>query len=411
MLPRNLLFPLGAFALVSGGFALGWLCRPTTTLARSDRAIVTGKAAPPTPRAVPVINAPASSQQRLAAAIRVVHQAPDRATRLYQFALRLRDLDVGQYPGVLEAVRNSRSPDAPELLAMVCSLWAAQNGPAAFAAARALVSSDGEHGALHSAIAAWAQRDPAAAQAALTEAGFARLDTDEMTAFAEGWAAVNPVAAETLLRQATSGNSSDEDIPAAVRRGFEAIARARIDMDPAAALTWYASLPAPLAERTRQAFAAKLAAVDPQLASQWLARDDSAQLGASDVLPVLRGLRLDSFDGQFAWANGAANPATRESALMAVVRENAPERLLPLGEWLAAHADDAALAPAFSAYAQQVVRKSPTAAVTWAMSLDQPQLRQTALATVATEWVSINPRAAHEWVQRTGLVDWESILR
>jgi hypothetical protein len=122
-------------------------------------------------------------------------------------------------------------------------------------------------------------------------------------------------------------------------------------------------------------------------------------------------MQLEGFEQQFAWAKTAANPVTRESALAAVVREGAHADLATLGEWLAVRADDASLTPAFAAYALQVVRKSPSAAVTWALSLDQPELRQSTLNTVAAEWNSANPRAAREWAQRTGLVDWDAIVR
>jgi hypothetical protein len=155
----------------------------------------------------------------------------------------------------------------------------------------------------------------------------------------------------------------------------------------------------------------QLAAADPQVASRWLASDASAQLGAGDLVSVLRGLQLESLDQQFAWAKSAANPITRESALAAVVGESAVANLVPLGEWLAVRADDSSLAPAFSAYALQVVRKSPNAAITWAMSLDQGELRQTTLNTVVAEWISINPRLAREWAKRTGLVDYEALVR
>jgi hypothetical protein len=306
----------------------------------------------------------------------------------------------------------TRSADRPELLAMLCSVWAAHDGPAAFATARTLAAADGEYPALHAAITAWARSDPTATQAALRAAGLADLSTDEMSAFVQGWANADPGAAETYLIAAGGASRvGDEAIPAAIQRGYEAVARARIQADPTAAMSWYGGLREPLKERLRQAVLAQLAAVDPRVASQWLATDASAQVGTSDLIQVLRGMQLDGFELQFAWAKTAANPVTRESALAAVVREGAHADLATLGEWLAVRTDDASLTPAFSAYAQQVVRKNPSAAVTWALSLDQPELRQSTLNTVAAEWNSSNPRAAREWAQRTGLVDWDAIVR
>lgn len=364
------------------------------------------------PKSVDATTGTLAAGARREAALAAAHRAPDRATRLYAFAQRLRDVPAGEFPALLHGLRRARNADTPELVAMLCSVWGAQDGPAAFKAARELTASDSEYGAWHAAIRAWAGVDPAAARAALQQAGKTDLATDEMAAWVEGWAHQAPAAAEAFLAASASGGGDGEaDIPAAVQRGFEAIARARIEADMDSALAWYAQLREPLRERLRQAMTAKLSAVNPARASEWLARDESAQLGASDLVPVLRGLELSGFDAQFGWARSPANATTRESALAAVVRESAPSHLVALGEWLAVRADDASLTPAFSAYAMHVVRRSPTAAVTWALSLDQPAVRQATLNTVAAEWMTMNPQAAREWALRTKLVDWEALVR
>lgn len=403
------------FAVV-GSFTLGRFSHRASTSALPPRAAAAALAAVPggAVASLPVRGnaTDPAPEAALAAVLEAVRRAPDRAARLYDFALRLREVDAGDYPALLQALLRNRFADTPELLAMLCSVWAAHDGPAAFAAARVVAATDGEHPALHAAITAWAQREPAAAQAALHATGLTDLATDEMAAFLQGWASRDPAAAEAFLTAAGSAvHSDDEAIPAAVQRGFEAIARTRIETEPMAAMEWYGRLSEPLRQRLRQAVLSQLAAVDPRLASQWLATDASAQVGSSDLLPVLRGLRMDGFEQQFAWAKTAANPVTRESALAAVVGEGAHAQLVGLGEWLAVRADDASLAPAFSAYAMQVVHKSPSAAVTWAMSLDQPELRQNTLNSVVAEWISVNPRAAREWAQRTGLVDWDALVR
>lgn len=352
----------------------------------------------------------AKPEDRVQAAVQAVQRAPDRASRLTGFALRLRELEPAQFPALFAALRTTRSPESPEIFAMLCSMWAAHDGPAAFAAGRALATGDGDYGALHAAILGWSRSDPSAARTALAGAGWEDLKTDEMAAFVQGWAAADARAAEDFLGRHVS-TSSEEELPAAVQRGFEAIAQARIAADPTGALAWYGSLAAPLRERLRQTVLAQLTAVDPRRAAEWLARDVTAQLGASDLLPLLRGLGLEGFEQQFAWARGTANPVSRESALAAVVWESAPAQLVPLGEWLASRCDDASLSPAVSAYALQVVRKSPNAAITWALSLESADLRRETLNTVAAEWITINPRAARDWAQRTGLVNYESLVR
>lgn len=402
---------LGAL-LVAAGFVLGRMGRgtpDTAQAARHNAPTVAARNANAAVRRTEPVDAPRPN--RVAAAVRAAHSAPDAASRLYRFSLRLHDLDPAEYPALLAALRAARTPESPEILAMLCSEWARHDGPAAFAAARALAGNDGEYRAWHSAIAAWAQREPAAAQAALRAIGATDLASDEMSALVRGWAAADPAAAEAFLMAPGGPPADTEGLPAAVLRGFEAIACARIDADPAGAMAWYGALPEGMQERLRQAIVAKLAAVDAPRATEWLARDPSAQLGASDVQSVLRGMQLENFEQQFAWANMLANPVTRESALAAVVRERSADDIVSLGEWLAVRCDDAKLAPAFSVFAAQVVKKSPAAAVTWAMSLDDPTLRQRTLETVVLEWNGVDPRAARQWAAQTGLVDWNTIAR
>ena len=398
-------------AIAVAAFALGWWCRPNAPAPAARVAErpsvgareIRGTSSPP-PSALP-----GAATNRIAALRDALRRAPDRATRLAHFAQGLRDLAPEDYPPLFRALRTTRGPESPEILAMLCSAWAAHDGPAAFAAGRLLAATDGFHDALHAGIVGWARKDPRGTEAALREAGLSDWRGDEMAAFMQGWASVDPAAAEAFL-SAGAPREADE-LPAAMQRGFETIARSRIEGDAAAAMQWYAQLPPGVQARLRQAVVSQLTAKAPRLAAEWLARDESAQLGASDLTPLLRALELDTFEQQFTWARSPANAVTRESALQAIVREAAHTQIVTLGEWLAARADDGSLAPAFSAYASQVVRKSPNAAITWALSLDNPELRQHTLNTVAAEWISINPRGAREWAQRTKLVDYESISR
>lgn len=348
----------------------------------------------------------------LPAAIQAARRGADRATQLYDFAQRLRDLAPAEYPALLQALRRTRSPELPEMLAMLCSAWAAHDGPGAFAAGRTLAAADGEYQALRAAITSWARQDPAAAQQALTAAGMTDLATDELAAFVEGWAGRDFAAAEKFLAAAHKPRAEGEEgDAAAVQAGYLAIARARLEADPAAALQWYAGLDETMRARLRHPMLNQLAATDPQAANRWLTGDASAQVETADLVPLMRGLELTGFDQQFSWAQTLANGETREAALAAVVREGATQDLLPLGEWLAARADDARLAPAFSAYAIQVTHKSPSAAVTWAQSLDNPLLRQQTLEAVASVWMGVNMREAREWAQRTRLVDLDALAR
>ncbi|MES2693986.1 MAG: hypothetical protein V4773_10970 [Verrucomicrobiota bacterium] len=406
---------IGGGVIALAAFALGWFSRPTEPAAVHARAEL--KAAPtPAVTATPLAQAtegkrPAAAEERLKAAIRSAHAGMDRATRLYEFAQRLREVAPGDFPALLVALRVSRGPETPEMMAMLCSVWATHDGPAAFNAARGLIATDGEFQALQAAIGAWAQREPAAAQEALRTAGLTDMGTDEMAAFVVGWASKDFAAAEAFLGAPKGKKDGEEGMSAAMQRGYEAIARARLEADPNAALQWYGKLDDGLRERLRQPVLAKLAAMDPALANQWLARDASAQVDVADLVPLVRGLQLGGFDQQFAWAKTPANTETREAALMAVVREGTTANLVPLGEWLAQRTDDPSLGSAFSAYAIKVVQKSPSAALTWAQSLDQPELRQRTLNAVVTEWISVNPRAAREWAQQTKLVDWEALVR
>lgn len=391
-------------------FALGWISRPAGRDA--------GHARPTTVSEMPIRATPAAAPASavaaggLPAAIHSARRGADRATQLYDFARRLRETAPGEYPALLQALRRTRSPELPEMLAMLCSAWAEHDGPGAFAAGRTLAAADGEYQALRAAITSWARRDPAAAQKALAAAGMTDLSTDELSAFVEGWAGRDFAAAEKFLAAARKPRADGEESdPAAVQAGYLAVARARLEADPAAALQWYAGLDESLRARLRHPMLNQLAASDPQAANRWLSGDTSAQAESADLIPLMRGLELTGFDQQFAWAQTLANGNTREAALAAVVREGATQNLLPLGEWLAARTDDPRLSAAFSSYAIQVTHKSPAAAVTWAQSLDNPVLRQQTLEAVASVWMGVNMREAREWAQRTRLVDLDALAR
>lgn len=391
-------------------FALGWICRPDGREADETRqkSVSADKLhAAPAPATTATV-----SRGGLPAAIHAARQGADRATQLYDFARRLREMAPAEYPALLQALRRTRSPELPEMLAMLCSAWAAYDGPAAFAAGRTLAAADGEYQALRAAITSWARQDPAAAQQALTAAGMTDLTTDELSAFVEGWAGRDFAAAEKFLAAARKPRADGEESdPAAVQIGYLAVARARLEADPAAALQWYAGLDEAMRARLRHPMLNQLAATDPQAANRWLSGDTSAQVESADLIPLMRGLELQGFDQQFSWAQTLANGHSREAALAAVVREGATQNLLPLGEWLASRTDDPRLSPAFSAYAIQVTHKSPSAAVTWAQSLDNPVLRQQTLEAVASVWMGVNMREAREWAQRTRLVDLDALAR
>ena len=408
--------PLGVVLGLVGAFALGWWChpigtQPSASMSRPSAPAGGTRAAAAAPAdrgGVRSAETPVSIPNLVAQARR----GPTRAARLLDFARGLERVSPAEYPDLLRALLASNGPDRTEELAMLCHRWAEHAGAAAFEAGRELAARDGEYCAFHAAIAGWACRDSGAARAALREAGFTDPASDEMAALLQGWGSSDATGAEAYLQ---SIRASDEvrssSPPAAVQRSYEAVARARIAADVGQALAWYRGLSEPLQERLRQTIVSELGLAAPTLAQRWLAEDVSAQLGASDLIPLLRALPLAGFDQQFAWAQSMANATTRESALAAVVCEGAWSNLSGLGEWLAVRSDDATLAAAFSAYATQVVRRSPNAAVTWASSLDDRQLRQQTLNAVAQEWMSRDPRAAREWATQSGLVDWEALMR
>lgn len=337
-------------------------------------------------------------------------RGPTRAARLSAFARDLERLAPADYLGLLQALRATSIPERAEAFAMLFDRWARVDGAAAFAAARTLVATDGQHGALHAAIAAWATFDPDAVRVALRSAGLDRLASDEMSALLRGWATRDPAAVEAYLHTVASSTGPD-DGPASLARGYEAVACARIALDPYGALSWYRGLSEPWQTKLRQTMLAELVVANPALADQWLREDGAAQLASSDLLPLARALGLDGFQRSFDWAQSLANPESRQSALAAVVRECASSDLAGLGEWLASRHDDVALAPAFSLYAAQVVRTSPTAAISWALAIDDPMLRQRTLDAVALEWQGRDPRAARLWAAQSKLVDWATLAR
>lgn len=403
---------LGRLAAVGAAFALGWWSRD------AGSPVARPTPAPPAlllpASAAPVAAVASRPNEKLAASIDslvvAAQRGPSRAARLAAFARELDRLAPADYAGLLRALRATNSPERPEAFAMLFDRWARVDGAATFAAARTLVATDGQHAALHAAVAAWAAVDPEAARAALQSAGLDRPASDEMAALLRGWASGDRAGAEAYLCGAAGAGEADA-VPASVARGYEAVACARIAEDPSGALAWYRALSESWQTRLRQTMAAELTVAQPALAGRWLQEDAAAQLGTSDLLPLVRALGLEGFERPFAWAQSLANAGTRASALAAVIRERAAADLPGLGEWLASRHDDVALAPAFSLYAAHVVRTSPAAAVSWALAIDDPMLRQRTLEAVALEWRGRDPRAARQWATESNLIDWAALAR
>ena len=412
---RPALAVLGVSAVAFGGFALGWSTRgvqdldsPAPTPSAAAGPFVGGGDDHPS-RATP---AAAGGGATVRSALAAARGGPAIEARLFAFANQLNALAPGDFPALLAALQKSGGPGIAECQAMLCAVWAKHAGAEAFVAAGELARRDGNQAALQAAIAGWAEHSPAAALAALRANRLDSLAGDEMSALLRGWAAHDPEAAENHLQQSLARLPSDaETFPAAAQCGYEAAARTRISRDPAAALAWYRALDPTLQGRLRNTLVAELGTAAPALAQQWLGEDASALVSSTTLIPLLRSARLDGFAPQFDWAQHVANPTSRDAALGAIVREAAATDLVALGEWLAARGDDASLTPAFAHYAAEVVRKSPSAAITWALSLDDPALRQRTLNTVALEWSTYDSTAARRWAAESSLVDLTALMR
>ncbi len=241
--------------------------------------------------------------------------------------------------------------------------WGQVSGAAAIEFARTQPGS-GKVAALGAALAGWASKDPAAAQAWIS----ARLDPGEQLmyswALVEGWARHDPASA-------TAYALSRQDDPN-TGRYVQSIALEQVRRDAPAASAWALALPAgSLRVAAVEEVATHWSRTAPQAAAQW-----------ARSLPD----------------NGLAIPALRN-----VTTEWARADSLAAGTWLNGMDPSARRDQAVAAYCQVLAAQELDHISRWAQTISDSKLREQSLLNIAEEWMGRNPEAALAWLPQSGL--------
>ncbi len=108
-------------------------------------------------------------------------------------------------------------------------------------------------------------------------------------------------------------------------------------------------------------------------------------------------------DQTYAWIRESLPAKEVPQALARAVGSWARRDFNAAGTWLGAQEDSPARDEAAGMFARTVVKINPLAAVTWAASISDEEMRQTALDTTLGRWSHEDPDAASSWADENGI--------
>jgi len=143
-------------------------------------------------------------------------------------------------------------------------------------------------------------------------------------------------------------------------------------------------------------------------------RGADAARQAGDAMPAgdlknsyLRALaeRLAGKDaaGTAQWALSFSDPETKSRALGQIMGEWAKSDATAAGNFLAKQPVSAETDSAREHYAEQVARKDPSGAMTWATTITDVARQERTLTTLARDWTRRDPAAANQWIAQSSL--------
>ena len=142
---------------------------------------------------------------------------------------------------------------------------------------------------------------------------------------------------------------------------------------------------------------------DPDRAKAWV--NELPNLETRRVANNMLTMQMAFNDPKGASQWAAALPDdVRQQSLSAAVTYWASSDLTATGQWInsltGTPRDEAA-----TAYTYTLLRKDPATAASWAMTINDPASRNSALQTVALQWLGKDSQQAAAWIQSTALPD------
>ncbi|PYK70917.1 MAG: hypothetical protein DME44_09665 [Verrucomicrobia bacterium] len=175
-------------------------------------------------------------------------------------------------------------------------------------------------------------------------------------------------------------------------------------IDPSAAIEWartHSDTQDSAGRQMASTLTSYIFSKDPERAKEWVSKlpDLDTRRQAEHVLVIQMAVN----DPQNASEYAATLPAdVREATLGGAINYWAASDLAAAGEWikkLSGPARDEAL----GTYTYNLLRKDPSAAASWAVTISDPKIRDKSLNGIATFWLNKDPAAASSWIQNSNL--------
>jgi hypothetical protein len=251
------------------------------------------------------------------------------------------------------------------------------------------------NGFLNSLLIKWADLDPVGAAKFFDSAqGDTMRFHPVASVIAQNWAAIDPASAVEWARAHSDTQGFQGALNGAINGWWS--------KDHAAAEQYVTAHASDASGRQMATtLTAYIFSKDPEHAKEWVSQlsDLETRRQSQHVVAIQMAVN----DPQSACEYAANLPAdVREATLAGVVNYWAANNLAATGEWikgLTGPARDEAV----GAYSYSLLRKDPTAAATWAVTISDPKIRDKSLNGIATFWLNKDPAAASSWIQSSGL--------
>lgn len=373
-------------------------CEPT----RSEEVVLESLAPEPAPVARP---APIASGDTLAQAGR----AADPYARAQRLAVLLPTLGPGAVPEARAILEDPRIDLGAAAIDLLVRFWASHEPEEATQWAVMDSAPAYRIPSVLTALAIWAEADPAAA-AAMTESWVkVRRDVAEVLpiALVRGWFAKDPTAVAGYVAQLEMGFARQRALAAFVRLLVQS-------QGPETAIRWAESVseddPTYKLAVYRQVGAA-LPLFDHEAALRWCEAHCDGPYGSNLRNIIARRWVLEDGAAALEWLQTAPEGRDKRVALRRVYSIWGRRDREAALDWMAKQPRDENgdpepwLEPIFPVYARALAYDSPAEAIAWAKRIDGEEEREIVLIDVARTWRARDEAAAEAWLETSSLSD------
>lgn len=281
-------------------------------------------------------------------------------------------------------------PGRFQSMALLMQAWGRVDAPAALAFANEMGGFRGSRMMAASAMNAWGRDDPVAAMDYIQQQGLT-IDSPEFSGLLSGWAESDPYSATAYLSQLP--NTPER------RNAVETVARTLARSDAGEAIRWAETLSDPqLRVEATQEVASALGAIDPGAAASFLERQPEA-VAASAAEGLASNWARDNPLETAEWIDSLPAGQTRANAMSGLVAGWTRQDPAAVGNYLNQFESSPDIDPALDQYARRVGRADPATAITYSMSITDPELRARSTAELGRVWYQQDPEGARQFVE------------